>query len=151
MTLRNAFADLSTEATLSALNDKLPAQVGGRMPVELPPGGGGLTDTELRAAPVPVLGQGELIEVLEALRMTIASLTRTVGMTLPDATGRARVNVETGSISVSALPTLAAVTTVATLTTLTNQAQSGGYAANDVIPALLNIGIGNLRNNILVT
>jgi hypothetical protein len=44
----------ATETTLAAVNGKLPALSGGRIPVELPSGGGSLTDTELRAAPVPV-------------------------------------------------------------------------------------------------
>lgn len=95
--------------------------------------------------------QTELVEVLAALRLAVVSLTRTVGMTTPDIAGRARVNVETGSIAVSSLPTLATVTNVTTLATLTNQAQSGGYAANDIVPALMRMNAGNLRNNILVT
>lgn len=48
--------DAATEATLSAVSDKLPALEGGRIPVVLPAGGGGLTDTELRATAVPVSG-----------------------------------------------------------------------------------------------
>ena len=44
----------ATETTLAAVNGKLPALDSGRLPVVLPPGGGGLTDAELRASPVPV-------------------------------------------------------------------------------------------------
>jgi hypothetical protein len=44
----------ATETTLAAVNGKLPALDSGRLPVVLPAGGGGLTDTELRASPVPV-------------------------------------------------------------------------------------------------
>lgn len=43
-------------ASLSSIDGKLPALIGGRIPVVLPAGGTGLTDAELRAAPVPVLG-----------------------------------------------------------------------------------------------
>jgi len=56
MTLRNAFADMATEATLAALNAKLPAVANNRVQVELPSGASGLTDNELRAVPVPVSG-----------------------------------------------------------------------------------------------
>lgn len=45
---------VATETTLAAVNNKLPALSGGRVPVELPAGGSGLTDSELRATPVPV-------------------------------------------------------------------------------------------------
>lgn len=41
---------------LTAIEEKLPALVGGRLPVVLPPGGGGLTDDELRASPLEVTG-----------------------------------------------------------------------------------------------
>lgn len=95
---------------------------------------------------------GELVEAIQALRMTVQSLSRSIGLLVPDTAGRMRAVIETGStVSVSALPTLAAVTTVATVSALTNQVNVGGYAANDMIPAVLNIGAGNLRNNILVT
>jgi hypothetical protein len=40
--------------SLASIDGKLPALSGGRVPVELPTGGGGLTDTELRASAVPV-------------------------------------------------------------------------------------------------
>jgi hypothetical protein len=46
----------ASETTLAAVNGKLPALDSGRLPVVLPPGGGGLTDTELRATPVQVIG-----------------------------------------------------------------------------------------------
>jgi hypothetical protein len=46
----------STEATLAAVNAKLPTLSSGRVPVELPAGGAGLTNSELRATAVPVSG-----------------------------------------------------------------------------------------------
>ena len=48
----------ATETTLAALDAKLPALSAGRIPVELPAGGGGLTDSELRASPLPVVTKG---------------------------------------------------------------------------------------------
>lgn len=43
-------------ASLTSIDGKLPALDAGRIPVVLPPGGSGLTDTELRATAVPVSG-----------------------------------------------------------------------------------------------
>lgn len=55
-------ANQATEiASLASIDGKLPAGLtvtGGRLEVELPSGGGGLTDTELRASPVPVSVSG---------------------------------------------------------------------------------------------
>jgi hypothetical protein len=46
----------ATEAKQDAQLAKMPTLEGGRLPVVLPAGGGGLTDDELRAGPVPVSG-----------------------------------------------------------------------------------------------
>lgn len=48
----------ATQATLASVDGKLPALDTGRIPVILPAGGGGLTDTELRASAVPVIQSG---------------------------------------------------------------------------------------------
>lgn len=97
---------------------------------------------------------GELVEAVEALRMAVQSLTRTVGQVLPDSTGRMRVNVETGSLNVgtiTTLPTLGTVTTVGTVTTMSNQTSLGGFIAADQIPALMCMAAQGLRRNITVT
>lgn len=47
-------AGAATQTTLAAVEAKLPALSGGRLPVVLPAGGSGLTDAELRATPLPV-------------------------------------------------------------------------------------------------
>lgn len=142
----------ATEATLAGVSAKLPALSGGRIPVELPAGGSGLTDAELRAEAVPVGVVGELLEAVEALRMTVQSLSRSIGLVTIDATGQQRV-----TAAVSSLPTLANVTTVGTVTnvtnagTLANQTNVGGYAAADQIMALMRMSAGVLRNNITVS
>jgi hypothetical protein len=98
---------------------------------------------------------GELVEAIEALRMAVQSLNRTVGQVLPDTTGRMRVNIETGSnVAITSLPTLSTVTTVGTVTTVattTNQTQIGGIIAVDQVPALMCIAAQGLRRNITVT
>ena len=100
--------------------------------------------------PIPVAAYGELIEAIEAMRFAIATLTRTIGMALPNASGfpimearsptAGNFNVTLGSTTISS----------GTVTTLTNQAQLGGFATNDQIPALMKMQGDNLRRNISV-
>lgn len=95
---------------------------------------------------------GELVEAIEALRMAVQSLNRTVGQVLPDSTGRMRVNVETGAnMAITSLPTLGTVTTVTTVSTMSNQTQIGGIIAVDQVPALMCMAAQGLRRNITVT
>jgi hypothetical protein len=101
--------------------------------------------------PIPVAAYGELIEAIEAMRFAIATLTRTIGMALPSASGfpimearsptAGNFNVTLGSTTISS----------GTVTTLTNQSQLGGFATNDQIPALMKMQADNLRRNISVT
>ncbi len=96
---------------------------------------------------------GELMEAIEALRFTVASLTRTVGLIRTDVLGRAVALVEQ--------PTAANCNVTATISgtpavsvssgTLTNATQFGGLAANDLIPITSRLGGDNLRLNISVT
>jgi hypothetical protein len=102
------------------------------------------------ANPMPVNAVGELIEAVEAMRLAIQSLTRSMGQAMPDTAGRLRVNVELGALtaSIAAAQTLATVTTVATLT---NQTQIGGLPAFEQIPALMRLGADSLRRNVSVS
>lgn len=96
------------------------------------------------------ISNGELIEALEAMRMAVHSLTRSIGQTMPDVAGRMRVALD----AISASLTLATVTTVGTVTTcstLTNQTQLGGNPAFEQIPALMRLGADSLRRNIVVS
>ena len=120
-------------------------------------GGDGVATDISTSNPMPVTSPnalttqetGEVVEALEALRMAIQSLNKTVGQVLPDATGRMRVNIETGSnVAISTLPTLGTVTTVSTVS---NQTQIGGIAAVEQVPALMCIAAQGLRRNITVT
>jgi hypothetical protein len=94
--------------------------------------------------PMPINAVGELIEAVEAMRLAIQSLTRSMGQAMPDTAGRLRVNVETGALTAS----LAAAQTLATLT---NQTQVGGNPAFEQIPALMRLGADSLRRNVSVT
>ena len=77
MTLRNAFGDLATEATLESVDTKL---------AQLTP-------------------EGELLQAIESLRTAVQSLTRNIGQVYPDNGGRMRVLVDqfTNAITLSTI------------------------------------------------
>jgi hypothetical protein len=118
--------------------------------VKLAVGDNGAATDASATAPLPVGLYGEAIEALEALRMAVQSLNRTVGLMQPDTAARMRVALD----SITAGLTLATITTVGTVTTVstvTNQAQMGGFSANDQVPALMHLQADSLRRNITVT
>lgn len=89
--------------------------------------------------PIPTMEKGELVEAIEALRMAVNSLTRTIGLAMPDTTGRLRTAVESS------------VAITANQGGTWNLQQVGGYATQDVVPAIMNINAASLRANITVT
>jgi hypothetical protein len=106
--------------------------------------------------PMPVIGKGELIETLEAMRFALVALTRTIGQSYPDVSGRMRVAIDaiTAGLTLATITTVGTVTTVTTVTTVasvTNQAQVGGFAAQPQVPALMQLTANDLRRNISVT
>ena len=111
-------------ASLASIDGKLPALASGRVPVVLPAGGGGLTDTELRASAVPVsLATVPSHAVTNAgtfaVQVTSAPTTTVTGP-LTDAELRA-----------TAVPVLVATESTVGITTgtaLTVQGASGGVA-----------------------
>jgi hypothetical protein len=101
--------------------------------------------------PYPVtLTQGEVVEALEAMRMAVQSLNRSIGQSMPDVAGRLRVVVDaiTGALTLATITTVGTVTTVSTMT---NQTQVGGNPAFEQIPALMRLGADSLRRNVSVT
>jgi hypothetical protein len=93
---------------------------------------------------LPVQAVGELIEVLQATRSLLQSLSRSIGLVMPDTANRMRVAI--GAIDASL--TLATITTVGTVT---NQTNVGGNPAFEQIPALMRVAADGLRNRINVT
>ena len=88
------------------------------------------------------------------MRFSVGSLTKTIGYALPNALGQPIMEVRqatAGNLNVTASGTVTANIGSGTLTTLTNQTQIGGFAANDKIPALMHLQADNLRRNISVT
>jgi inactivated superfamily I helicase len=93
-----------------------------------------------------------LESTLQALRLAVAALTRTIGLMTPDAAGRMRVMLESASAVVAASQSGTwNLSTITTCSTLTNQSQVGGYGANDQIPALMHLSADSLRRNITVS
>ena len=97
--------------------------------------------------PLPIKAMGELIEAIEAMRMAIQSLNRTVGL--------AQVNPLTGRMLVDnagvTQPVTGTITAVTTVSTVSNLAQVGGQSANSQIPSFERMTADNLRRNISVT
>jgi hypothetical protein len=128
--------------------------------VKIALGPDGVNNGDVSAAnPVPVLGTGELVETLEALRMALQSLTRNIGQAYPDTAGRLRVAIDsiTGALTLATITTVGTVTTVSTVTSVTavaavtNQTNIGGFAAVDKMPSLMHGAAESLRRNIAVT
>jgi len=103
--------------------------------------------------PMPIQALGELIEAIEAMRMAIQSMNRTIGMAQVEAlTGRLRVAVESIvaiSGTVTATGTIAA--TQSGTWNITNLATIGGQAANSQVQSFERMTADNLRRNITVT
>ena len=119
--------------------------------VKLGIGDDGVAVDVSEANPMPItLTQGEVVEALEAMRMAVQALSRSIGQSMPDVAGRLRVVVDaiTGSLT---LATITTVGTVTTLSTLTNQTQVGGNPAFEQTPALMRLGADSLRRNVSVT
>ena len=98
--------------------------------------------------PMPMAAYGELIEAVEAMRMAVQSLTRTIGLVQVDTRGRI-VMVPEQATAATLNATVAG--SLSTVSTVTNAAQLGGIAANDLIPITSRLGGDNLRRNISVT
>lgn len=106
------------------------------------------------ANPMPVdASYGELIEAIEALRFAVASLTKSIGFALPNTSGQPIMEVRQaiGGNLIMTVGSIAGGQTLSTVSTLTNQTQIGGFAANDQIPALMHLQADGIRANILVT
>jgi hypothetical protein len=106
-------------------------------------GADGVNDGDVSLAnPLPIKGVGELVEQLAAIRTLLQSLTRTIGMAMPDAAGRLLVRLDASSTVLSVGISSG---------TITNQTQVGGLSATEQIPSLMRLGSDSMRRNIVVT
>ena len=105
------------------------------------------------ANPMPMAAYGELIEAIEAMRFAINTLTKTIGFALPNVQGQPIMEARqaTAANLIMTVGSIAGGQTLATVSTLTNQTQIGGFAANDKIPALMHLQADSLRRNISVS
>jgi hypothetical protein len=90
------------------------------------------------------LAESELTEALRQVQTQVEVLKNSIGQTRVDASGRLRVLLD----SISTSLTLAAITTVSTVT---NQTQIGGTNANDQVPALRRLAADTLLSKIIIT
>jgi hypothetical protein len=107
--------------------------------VKIGVGADGVATDVSEANPMPMAAYGELIEAIEALRFTVASLTRTLNASIPDASGRQRVNVETAVLASG---------TLTTCSTVTSLSQIGAIDARTVVNDLNKFAADSLRRNI---
>lgn len=116
------------------------------------PDDGKIASDVTSANPLPVdASAGELIEAIEALRVAVASLTKTIGFALPNALGQPIMEVRQATAANLNVTLSATTISSGTLTTLTNQQQTGGFALQDQIPATMHMQCDGLRANIQVT
>ena len=120
--------------------------------VKISVGSDGVAADASEGNPLPVTAVAELMEAIEALRFAVASLTKTIGFALPNALGQPIFEArQTTAANLQMTATQAGTWNIGTVTALTNQAQIGGFAANDVLPSFLAMGASNIRRNITVT
>ena len=98
--------------------------------------------------PLPVTGAQELMEAIEAMRIAIQSLNRTIGL--------AQVNPLTGRMLVDPSGVTSPVSGTITANqggtwNITNLATIGGQAANSQVQSFERMTADNLRRNITVT
>jgi hypothetical protein len=98
--------------------------------------------------PLPVTGAQELMEAIEAMRMAIQALTRTIGL--------AQVNPLTGRMLVDPSGVTSPISGTVTANqggtwNITNLATIGGVAANSQVQSFERMTADNLRRNINVT
>ena len=117
--------------------------------VKISVGADGVAADASADAPLPIASYGELIEAIEAMRIAIGALTRTIGFALPNALGQPIFEARQGTAG--QLQMTASLAGGQSLATLINQTQMGGFASNDQIPALMHLQADNLRRNITVT
>jgi hypothetical protein len=97
--------------------------------------------------PLPVKVVDELVEAIEAMRMAIQSLNRTIGLSQTNATN--------GSLYVdgsrATQPVTGSLSTVSQVVLVGNMQQLGGQNANSFVPSFERMTADNLRRNINVT
>ena len=97
-------------------------------------------------SPLPVAAYGELVESVQALYLAVDSLCRSIGYALPNALGQPIFEARQATAA-NLQVTVGSIAGGQTLATLTNQAQIGGFAANDQVFALMRMAEDALISN----
>jgi hypothetical protein len=117
--------------------------------IKLTLGADGVNDGDVSSSnPMPIAAYGELIEAIEAMRLAVQSLNRTIGL--------AQVNPLTGRMLVDPSGVTSPVSGTITANqggtwNITNLATIGGQAANSQIQSFERMTADNLRRNVNVT
>jgi hypothetical protein len=117
--------------------------------IKLTLGADGVNDGDVSSSnPMPIAAYGELIEAIEAMRLAVQSLNRTIGL--------AQVNPLTGRMLVDPSGVTSPVSGTVTANqggtwNITNLATIGGQAANSQVQSFERMTADNLRRNITVT
>jgi hypothetical protein len=117
--------------------------------VKITMGPDGVSEGDVSSSnPMPISAGGELMQAIEAMRMAIHSLTRTIGL--------AQVNPLTGRLLVDPSGVTSPVSGSVTANqggtwNITNLATIGGVAANSQVQSFERMTADNLRRNINVT
>ena len=107
-------------------------------------GADGVAHETADSNPLPVTATQELMQAIEAMRMAVHSLTRTIGL--------AQVNPLTGRLLVDPSGVTSPVSATQSGTwNFTNLATIGGVAANSQVQSFERMTADNLRRNINVT
>jgi hypothetical protein len=113
-------------------------------------GADGIAHETADGNPLPVTATQELMQAIEAMRMAIQALTRTVGLAqVNPLTGR--MLVDGSGVTQPVSGTVSATANQGGTWNITNLATIGGQAANSAIPAFERNTADNLRRNINVT
>jgi hypothetical protein len=117
--------------------------------IKLTLGADGVNDGDVSSSnPMPIAAYGELIEAIEAMRLAVQSLNRTIGL--------AQVNPLTGRMLVDPSGVTSPVSGTVSANqsgtwNITNLATIGGVAANSQVQSFERMTADNLRRNINVT
>lgn len=144
--ISNQITGYATETTLYSINGKLPALSGGRLPVELPAGSSGLTDTELRASPLQTIN-ADLVSINDTLLTYLSAIFEK----MPRIQANDRLVCD---MSETSLGTITTLTTANDLLRLQNLGVNDTKVtkATDAIPMhLSNIGALHLYDKIIVS
>ena len=110
-------------------------------------GGDGEATDVSQDNPMPIMAYGELVEAIEAMRMAIQSLNRTIGLSQTNATN--------GSLYVdgsrATQPVTGSLSTISQVALVGNMQQVGGQNLNSFVLSFERMTADNLRRNINVT